>query len=174
MPQYRVRAGKQHGSQKQYRSGDIVELTEQEAAGFLDKLERVEETLPVSEPDIVQEYREEIASEPSVFHFWQDNADQVTLTTGTTGTVMSADTPVTLTVPLDIPEPEPVRVEFSSVRGIGLEIQQALYDAGYATWEDILLAGAVKIKDDIASIGLARARRLFAQAQFEGGNGLDL
>lgn len=42
--QYRVRPGYRHGAQKQYGPGDVVELTEQEAAGFLDKLEPLAET----------------------------------------------------------------------------------------------------------------------------------
>ncbi len=36
---YRVRPGYRHGTQNQYGPGDVVELTEVEAAGFLDKLE---------------------------------------------------------------------------------------------------------------------------------------
>lgn len=43
MPRYRVRPGKRHGAFKQYGPGDIVEMSEQEAHGFRDKLERVVE-----------------------------------------------------------------------------------------------------------------------------------
>lgn len=39
MPKYRVKPGFTFGAQKQYKPGDIVELTEEESAGFLDKLE---------------------------------------------------------------------------------------------------------------------------------------
>ncbi len=39
--QYRVRPGFHHGAQGQYGPGAVVELTEAEAAGFLDKLELV-------------------------------------------------------------------------------------------------------------------------------------
>lgn len=39
MPKYRVKPGFTHGAGNQYKAGDIVELTEEEAAGFLDKLE---------------------------------------------------------------------------------------------------------------------------------------
>lgn len=41
MPVYKVKPGFTHGAQKQYKPGDIVELTTEEAAGFLDKLELV-------------------------------------------------------------------------------------------------------------------------------------
>ena len=40
--QYRVKPGKRHGIGKKYGPGDIVTLTDAEAAGFLDKLELVE------------------------------------------------------------------------------------------------------------------------------------
>jgi len=42
MPSYRVRPKFTHGAFNQYKPGDIVQLTEQEAAGFLDKLELVD------------------------------------------------------------------------------------------------------------------------------------
>lgn len=38
---YRVRPGFHHGKSKQFGPGDTVELTAEEAAGFLDKLELV-------------------------------------------------------------------------------------------------------------------------------------
>lgn len=41
MPNYRVKPGFTHGAQKQYKAGDTVELTAEEAAGFIDKLELV-------------------------------------------------------------------------------------------------------------------------------------
>lgn len=46
MPTYRVRPKFTHGAFNQYKAGDRVVLTEQEAAGFLDKLELVEEVAP--------------------------------------------------------------------------------------------------------------------------------
>jgi len=57
MPEYRVKPGYRHGVGKAYGPGDIVELTEEAAAGFLDKLERVEaqgEAQPVvDEPEVI-------------------------------------------------------------------------------------------------------------------------
>lgn len=41
MPTYRVKPGYKHGATNQYEPGDTVEMTEEEAAGFLDKLELV-------------------------------------------------------------------------------------------------------------------------------------
>ena len=55
-------------------------------------------------------------------------------------------------------------VDFTVVKGISDEVRAALYRAGYLTWEDILQAGVVKIKDDVASVGMARARSLYAMA----------
>ena len=46
--QYRVRAGVRFGKLKQYGPGDVVEMTAEEAAGFLDKLELVDVVLPVA------------------------------------------------------------------------------------------------------------------------------
>lgn len=46
---YRVRPGFRHGKDKQFGPGDTVELTAEEAAGFLDKLELV-----APEPDPVE------------------------------------------------------------------------------------------------------------------------
>lgn len=60
MPIYRVKPGKHHGTQAQYGSGDLVEYTEDEAAGFLDKLELVVET---PAPIIPTPTLEELASE---------------------------------------------------------------------------------------------------------------
>lgn len=39
MPTYRVKEGYRHGAGGKYGPGDLVQLTEVEAAGFLDKLE---------------------------------------------------------------------------------------------------------------------------------------
>ena len=39
MPQYRVKPGYRHGAGKKYGPGDIIEMPEAEARGFLDKLE---------------------------------------------------------------------------------------------------------------------------------------
>lgn len=64
--------------------------------------------------------------------------------------------------------PQVERVVFSQVGGISDELQQALYDAGYNTWQDILDAGVVKIKDTVAGVGMQRARALFKKAEFEG------
>lgn len=47
---YRVKDGMRHGANNQYGPGDIVELTPEEAAGLLDKLELVESGEP-DEPD---------------------------------------------------------------------------------------------------------------------------
>jgi hypothetical protein len=41
MPKYRVKLGYTHGAFDQHKAGTILEYTEQEAAGFLDKLEPV-------------------------------------------------------------------------------------------------------------------------------------
>lgn len=38
---YRVRPGFRHGKSKQFGPGDVVELTDEEASGFSDKLELV-------------------------------------------------------------------------------------------------------------------------------------
>lgn len=52
MPRYRVKPGFRHGMGKRYGPGDTVEHTEAEAAGFLDKLELVEEAEPEpAQPD---------------------------------------------------------------------------------------------------------------------------
>lgn len=45
---YRVKEGHTHGAQKQYKGGDVVELTVEEATGFLDKLELVEGKVSVA------------------------------------------------------------------------------------------------------------------------------
>lgn len=47
MPIYQVRPGYTHGARRQYKAGDKVELTEQEAAGFLDKLVKVGASQPL-------------------------------------------------------------------------------------------------------------------------------
>jgi len=53
MPTYRVKPGKFHGPRNEYGPGDLVEHTEYEASGFLDKLELVVEEPPApDEPEI--------------------------------------------------------------------------------------------------------------------------
>jgi hypothetical protein len=49
MPQYKVKPGYTFGWRDDYQPGDVVELTEAEAGGFLDKLELVED-VPATEP----------------------------------------------------------------------------------------------------------------------------
>lgn len=67
-----------------------------------------------------------------------------------------------------IPLPAPAEsASFQIVRGIGPEIEAALYNAGILTWENVLQAGVVEIDKRIASIGMTRARALFAMAQRE-------
>jgi hypothetical protein len=53
MPSYRVKPGRRHGSHKQYGPGDIVELTEFEAATLLDKLQLIEDDGPPKQPETV-------------------------------------------------------------------------------------------------------------------------
>lgn len=48
---YRVRPGFRFGAQNQHAPGDVVELEEAAALGFLDKLELVEE---VEEPPVTE------------------------------------------------------------------------------------------------------------------------
>ena len=48
MALYRVKPGYVHGAQKQYTAGAVVELTEQEALGFLDKLQPLAPSTPPS------------------------------------------------------------------------------------------------------------------------------
>lgn len=50
MPLYRVKPGITHGARNQYKAGDLVEHTSEEAVGFLDKLELVAEA-PASVDD---------------------------------------------------------------------------------------------------------------------------
>ncbi|MBT9173444.1 MAG: hypothetical protein DDT21_01845 [Syntrophomonadaceae bacterium] len=76
-----------------------------------------------------------------------------------TGTVVNANTPITLTN-------EP-KVNFSDVVGIGKNNTIALQVAGYSTWEDILQAGIIKIGQDVPTIGRSRIRALFTRAQRE-------
>ena len=56
---------------------------------------------------------------------------------------------------------------FADVVGIGRANQASLYNAGYFTWEDILQAGIVKIREDVPTIGASRVRALFTRAQRE-------
>lgn len=50
MPIYEVRPGFTHGARSQHRGGDRLELTVEEAAGFLDKLRAVAEEPPAPQP----------------------------------------------------------------------------------------------------------------------------
>lgn len=52
MPSYRVRPGVRFGAAKQHGPGDVVELSEEEAKGFLDKLELVREPDPPAPPPV--------------------------------------------------------------------------------------------------------------------------
>ncbi len=45
---YQIKPGYTHGAFGQYQAGDIVEMTEAEAKGFLDKLAPVPEPEPAS------------------------------------------------------------------------------------------------------------------------------
>lgn len=47
---YRVKPGRVFGKHDEYKPGDEVELTEEEAQGFLDKLELVESAKSVAKP----------------------------------------------------------------------------------------------------------------------------
>ena|SRR3990167_4731192 len=58
-------------------------------------------------------------------------------------------------------------VDFTQVSGISDEIQLALYEAGYLTWEDILQAGIVKLQGTVSGIGMRRAQALFKKARLE-------
>lgn len=44
MPKYTVRTGMRFGASNEYKAGDVVELSEAEALGFLDKLALSDET----------------------------------------------------------------------------------------------------------------------------------
>lgn len=44
MPEYRVRPGRNFGPGRIYTEGDIITLTEYEAGGFLDILEKIDDT----------------------------------------------------------------------------------------------------------------------------------
>lgn len=50
MPIYEVRPGCTHGALNQHKAGDRVELTAEEAAGFLDKLLEAAEDAPPVRP----------------------------------------------------------------------------------------------------------------------------
>lgn len=53
---YRVKPGRMHGAFNQYGPGSIVELTEDEAGGFLDKLELVRDSNINEKPSYEQAY----------------------------------------------------------------------------------------------------------------------
>ena len=58
-------------------------------------------------------------------------------------------------------------VDFTEVSGISEEVQDALYNAGYLTWEDILQAGIIQLRDTVSGVGMRRAQALFTRAQRE-------
>ncbi len=145
MPQYKVRPGFRHGVGKKYGPGDTVTLTEQEAVGFLDKLELVKEekveeavpVLPISRPTIGT------LSDGTSLRFWQEP---------------EASIPAVVDLP---------RADFAGEKGISEKMEDALHEAGYFTWEDVLLAGVAKINE--AGIDMIHARMLvnIAQKQVE-------
>ena len=55
MPKYRVRTGRRWGPGRKYGPGDIVDLTEFQASGFLDLLEPVEENDPGEEANVTNQ-----------------------------------------------------------------------------------------------------------------------
>jgi hypothetical protein len=166
MPQYRVRPGFHHGVGKKYGPSDILTLTEQDAIGFLDKLERVEETAPVPADKRAGESDSAVASEPTL-QFWQEPAGSLTGTMvvtiaaspTTTGTLTNATVPVTLTtVPANA-------VDFAAIKGISERMQDVLYAEGWYTWESVLQAGVIGLRD--VGIDMIHARMLFNIAQRE-------
>ncbi len=87
LKQYRVRSGRRFGFRNQFSAGDTILLTENEASGFLDKLELIEsDEKPViaytteeilsgvtdEEPDVVPEDDENEEPDPAV-----DNEDPI-------------------------------------------------------------------------------------------------
>lgn len=64
--EYRVRSGCTFGKSRQYGPGSIVQLTEREASGFLDKLELFDPLLVDDSPDPEPELVEIPASETPV------------------------------------------------------------------------------------------------------------
>lgn len=147
MPQYKVRPGFRHGVGKKYGPGDTVTLTEQEAVGFLDKLELV---------------KEEKASEQPL-RFWQE--PPVLTTTATSDTTM-VTTPPAFDGTQDasvFPSATLPNADFAGEKGISEKMEDALHEAGYFTWEDVLLAGVTKINE--AGIDMIHARMLVNIAQ---------
>ena len=74
---YRIRPGFTHGAGRALQAGDLVEMTEREASGFLDKLELVIEEMisnfidavtagPVIEPLPIQPVVEPLPVEPAI------------------------------------------------------------------------------------------------------------
>lgn len=47
---YTVKPGRKFGKNKEFKPGDVVELTPEEAAGFLDKLTPVADPVAVEDP----------------------------------------------------------------------------------------------------------------------------
>lgn len=67
MPNYRVRTGKTFGPGGRFPAGTILELTEAEAKGFEDKLERAADTaLPGSMQEVVPDEPVQFKNELSV------------------------------------------------------------------------------------------------------------
>ena len=65
MPTFRVRPGFRHGAGKVYGPGDVVTLSEAEAAGFRDKLEMVAEPqAPVVDETPTPQAEEDTPAEP--------------------------------------------------------------------------------------------------------------
>lgn len=156
MPKYRVRPGFRHGIGKKYGPGDILTLTEQDAIGFLDKLERVEE--PKKEVPPVPLFVQEKADEPTL-QFWQEPVVTIAASPTTAGTQTSATVPVTLTTtPANA-------VDFAAIKGISERMQDVLYAEGWYTWESVLQAGVIGLRD--AGIDMIHARMLFNIAQRE-------
>lgn len=84
-----------------------------------------------------------------------------------TETVVNATTAVTLTGETSGYINDKPAANFAEVVGIGKENQVALHNAGYFTWEDILQAGILKIREDVPAISASRVRALFTRAERE-------
>ena len=146
MPQYKVRPGFRHGVGKKYGPGDTVTMTEQEAVDFLDKLELV-----VEKDVSVPEFDADKVSDPKL-RFWQENTSEPAIEPGSLPVFPSATLP---------------NAGFAGERGISEKMEDALHEAGYFTWEDVLSAGVTKINE--AGIDMIHARMLvnIAQKQVE-------
>lgn len=60
MPEYRVRPGRVFGPGRVHKAGDTVVLTEYEAGGFLDILEKIDGTENVVPPVFLSEVQEKL------------------------------------------------------------------------------------------------------------------